>query len=322
MKKYICFLLLAGCAAAIPDQPTARVEFTAPDSYPEGIAYDSIANVYYVSSARLGTIGKVTPQGQYTALLTDNGLKSSYGMKVHPDGKRLFVCVGDANYSKFTSPDTRKKMARLISIDMATGQKLSDVDLSKLVPGKHFPNDLTFDAAGNAYVTDSFANVIYKVDGSGKASVFADSPLFKTEGIGLNGIVWHPAGYLLTASTGTGLIYKVDINNPKNVQKVMAEQFFVNADGILLNDSNSLTLVQNGGSDKIYKLKTEDNFGSVKLEATTLVADRFTYPSTAAKVKDEVWVMNAKFSELTDSTSVPSTKFAIQHARFMPIPKR
>jgi sugar lactone lactonase YvrE len=320
-KLGIC-ILIAGCAAAIPDQPTARIEFLAPDAYPEGIAYDSIGNMYYVSSARTGAIGSVTPEGKYTALLTDNGFKSSYGMKVHPDGKRLFVCIGDANYSKFTSPDTRKKMARLLSIDMATGKKLADIDLSRLVPGEHFPNDLTFDKAGNAYITDSFANVIYKVDSSGKASVFADSPLFKTEGIGINGIVWHPAGFLLTASSGTGQIYKVDISNPKNVSKVMAEQFFVNADGILLNDSNTLTLVQNGGSDKIYKLKTEDNFNSVKLSASTLVADRFTYPSTAAKVKDEVWVMNAKFSELTDSTSVPSMKFAIQNARFMPLPRK
>jgi len=322
MKKYIFCVLLAGCAAALPDEPTARLEFTAPDSYPEGITYDAGTGNYLVSSARTGTVGKVTPQGQYSTLLADNGFKSSYGMKVHPDGKRLFVCVGDANYSKFTSPDTRKKMARLVSIDIATGKKLADIDLASLVPGEHFPNDLTFDAAGNAYVTDSFANVIYKVDASGKASVFADSPLFKTEGIGLNGIAWHSAGYLLTASTGTGTIYKVDIANPKNVQKVMSEQFFVNADGILLLDSTTLALVQNGGSDKIYKLQTEDNFASVKMAGTTLLADRFTYPSTATMVGDKVWVMNAKFSELTDSTSVPSAKFAIQHARFMPIPKK
>lgn len=321
MKKYIFCILLAGCAAAIPDEPTARLEFIAPDTYPEGVVYDNAAGVYYVSSARTGAVGKVTPQGQYTALLTDPGLKSSYGMKLHPDGKRLYVCVSDANYSKYTSPDTRKKMARLVIIDVSNGSKLNDIDLSGLAGEKHFVNDLTFDDKGNAYVTDSFANVIYKVDASGKSSVFADSPMFKTESVGLNGIAWHPDGYLLTASSGTGTIYKINVANPKEVTKVMAEQFFVNADGILLNDPNTLTLVQNGGSDKIYRLRTEDNFASVKLNGTTLLADRFTYPSTATLVKDEVWVMNAKFSELADSTSVPSAKFAIQHARFMPVPK-
>lgn len=321
MKKLILCVLLAGCAAALPDQPTARIEFDAPEAYPEGIAYDSISQVYFVSSARLGNIGKVTPAGMYSIVLNDPSLKSSYGIKVHPDGKRVFACIGDANYSKFTSPDTRKKMARLIGVDIATGKKTNDIDLSDLIPGEHFVNDLTFDGQQNAYVTDSFANAIYKVTPDGKASVFSQSPLFKTKGIGLNGIVYHPAGYLLAVSSGTGAIYKIDLSNPKNVTKVRTEQFFVNGDGLLLQNNQKLIVVQNGGSDKIYELTSEDNWTSAKLSAATLVADRFTYPSTATKAQDKIWVMNAKFSELVDSTSVPSKKFAIQHARLMPLPK-
>ena len=321
MKKLLYCFQFAGCAAVLPSEPTARIEFSAPDSYPEGIAYDSIANKYYVSSARLGTIGSVTKAGAYTAVYTDPSLKSSYGLKLHPDGKSLYACIGDANYSKFTSPDTRKKMARLISIDPVSGKKLQDIDLSGLVPGEHFPNDLIFDSSSNVYITDSFANVIYKVAPDGKASVFADSPLFKTKGIGLNGIVYHPDGYLLVCSSGTGAIYKVNINNPAQVQKVSVDQFFVNADGLLLTATKKLVLVQNGGSDKIYELTSEDGWASAKLSASTLVADRFTYPSTATKAKDKVMVMNANFSELVDSTSVPSQKFAIQHARLMPLPK-
>lgn len=321
MKKLIVCVLMVGCAAAIPDQPTARIEFNAPESYPEGIAYDSISNVYFVSSARLGSIGKVTPGGVYSLLLNDPSFKSSYGVKVHPDGKRLFVCISDANYSKFTSTDTRKKMARLVGINMVTGKITDDIDLSKLVPGNHFANDLTFDSQQNAYVTDSFSNVIYKVTPGGQASVFADSPMFKTEGVGLNGIVFHPSGYLLTVSSGTGAVYKIDLKNPKSISKVATEQFFINGDGLLLTGINKLVLVQNGGSDKIYELTSEDNFVSAKMSASTLVADRFTYPSTATMANDKVWIMNAKFSELTDSTTVPSKRFEIQHARLMPLPK-
>jgi len=321
MKKILFCFLLAGCAAAIPDQPTTRIEFNAPETYPEGIAYDSISDLYFVSSARLGSIGKVTPAGVYTTLISDPAFKSSYGLKIHPDGKRLFACIGDANYSKFTAADTRKKLGRLIAVEIATGKKVSDIDLSTLVAGDHFPNDLIFDNKQNAYVTDSFANVIYKVTPDGKASVFADSPLFKTKGIGLNGIVFHPAGYLLTVSSGTGAIYKIDINNPKNVSKVIVDQFFINGDGLVMTDAKKLVLVQNGGSDKIYELTSEDNWSSAKLSASTLAADRFTYPSTAARAKGKIWVMNANFSEIVDSTSVPSQKFAIQHARLMPLPK-
>lgn len=323
MKKTILLsILLAGCAAAIPDQPTARLEFSAPETYPEGVAYDSLSKTYFVSSARLGKIGKVSADGTYSELYSDPSLKSTYGVRLHPDGKRVFICAGDANYSKFTSADTRKKMARLIGIDRTTGRKTDDIDLSGAFPGDHFPNDLDFDKQNNAYVTDSFSNVIYKVTPAGKVSVFADNPIFKTKGVGLNGIVVHPSGYLLVVSSGTGSIYKVNLQRPELVTKVMTEQFFVNGDGLLLTKPDKLVVVQNGGSNKIYELSTKDDWTSAKLSKSTLVADRFTYPSTATMAEGKVWVMNANFSELTDSTSVPSKKFAIQHARLMPLPTK
>src|SRR5690606_7321597 len=318
-KLFAGMILTIGC---ISIEPTTRIEFSAPDSYPEGIAYDSIQHTYYVSSARTGTIGKVSSQGAYQPLHVDSTLKSTYGMKIHPDGKRLFVCVSDANYSRFTSPDTRKKMARLISIDLATGKRLSDIDLSGLVPGEHFANDLTFDNDGNAYITDSYAHAIYRVSPDGQASVFSKSPLFETEGIGLNGIVFHSDGYLIADNSNTGQLYKIDIKDPTNVQKIKTEQYFLGADGLVLDDPNHLTVVVNGGNDKIYKLETDDNWQSAVMAGTTLIADRFTYPATATHHMNEIWVMNAKFNELVDSNAVPSKTFAIQKAVFKPLPKK
>lgn len=319
MKITIVFALLISSCIAI--KPTARISFEAPDTYPEGVAFDKASQVYFVSSARTGTIGKVTLSGEYTTLYADSGLKSSYGIKVHPDGKRLFACVGDANYSKYTSPATRYKMGRLISIDIASGKKLSDVDLSGLIPGNHFPNDLTFDAQGNCYITDSYAHAIYKISAAGKATVFAKDKKLETAGIGVNGIVYHPNGYLLVDNTNTGSFYKIDIRDPSRVQKVMINQYFLGADGLLLSDSTHLTVVVNGGNDKIYQLTTKDNWNSAEMAATTLIADRFTYPSTATSNNDQFWIMNAKFNELTDSNGVPSKTFSIQRAVFKPIPK-
>jgi sugar lactone lactonase YvrE len=322
--KYLIYpfaliLIISGCIA---NRPTQRLEFDAPGAYPEGVAYDATRNVYYVSSARLATVGKVDLQGRYSILYDEPALKSTYGMKIHPDGKRLFVCVSDANYSKFSTPDTRSKLCRLIIIDIESQRKVGDIDLSTLAPGPHFANDLVFDAEQNAYVTDSYANVIYKVDNNSKASVFSSSELYKTMGIGLNGIAWHPGGFLLTASGATGALYKVPLTAPQNPQKVVMPYFFMNADGLLLNAADTLTLIQNGGAEKIYKLITKDGWQSAEMAATTLVADRFSYPSTAALKGSQVWVMNAKFHDLEDSTSVPSKRFAIQKAVFKPIPDK
>ena len=323
MRSAIYILLLSvinfGCLSV---GPTQRITFTAPDAFPEGIAYDKAADVYYVSSARMGTIGKVTPAGVYTVLYADTALKSSYGIKIHPDGKRLFVCVSDANYSKYTSPDTRNKMMRVISIDLATGKKVADINLANLYQGKHFANDLVFDDKGNGYVTDSYSNAIIKVDASGTPSVFSKSPLFRSEGIGLNGLVYHPGGFLLVNSTGKGMLYKVDINNGQNVQPVKSSMYFIGADGMLLNDQNTITMLVNGGNDKVMKLSTEDNWASAKLSGTTLIVDRFTYPATATFKGDEIWVMNANFHQLNDSTAFQTKNFAIQKAVIKPVPKK
>lgn len=305
--------------AAVKPEPTPRIEFDALESYPEGIVFDKTANAYYVSSARLGNIGKVSPQGAYTVLHGDTTLKSTYGLKIHPDGKQLFACVSDANYSKYTNPATRMKMARLIAIDIQSGKKISDVDLSSLLPGKHFANDLAFDNQRNAYITDSFAGAIYKVTPAGKASVFAKDELFKTEGVGLNGIVFHPDGYLIVDNSAKGQLFKVMLNNPKAVQKVMIDQFFLGADGLLLNDKNNLTMVVNGGTDKIYKLTSNDNWQTAMVSASTAATDRFTYPSTATLNGADTWIMNAQFNQLLDSNAVPVKKFAIQKAILKPV---
>jgi len=319
MKKYIILLLLAQLGWA--QQPTKRIEFEAPESYPEGVAFDRSANVFYVSSARLGTVGKVTKDGKYSALYSDKDLKSTYGLKVHPDGKRLFVCAGDANYSKYSTPETKKKMARLVSIDLKSGKKLADVDLSGLVPGEHFPNDLAFDTKGNVYITDSYADAVYKVDADGKASVFSQSPLLKSAGVGPNGIVYHPDGFLLVANNGTGALVKLPLAEPQKGAKVKIDQFFPSADGLLLNDHSTLTLVQNGGVNKIFRLKSSDSWTTAEVLESTSVEDRFAFPSTAAMSGNDTWIMNANFSELTEGNNVPSKKFSLQQAVFRPVKK-
>ena len=304
--------------AAVAGYGQKKIQFEAGELYPEGVAYDAKGKAFYVSSARLGTIGKVTAAGNYTTLYTDKGLKSSYGMKVHPDGKRLFVCISDANYSKFSEPATYRVMARLISIDLKTGRKLSDVDLSKLVPGRHFANDVAFDKEGSAYVTDSFSNVIYKVAPDNKASVFAKSGLFKTEGAGLNGIVVHPNGYLLVASSGKGSVFKISLKNPEDIQLVKVPQFFPGADGLAL-EGNHLVLVQNGGVNKIFKLESTDDFATAKPIAATAPPQLFGFPSTATVEGMTVWVIDAKFNQLKEKNSVPLEQFIVQEAVFKPL---
>jgi sugar lactone lactonase YvrE len=318
MKKYFLVGCILACAALATAQ-TQRIEFEAPEAYPEGTAYDPGEGVFYVSSVHNGTIGKTDQSGKYTPVFIDSTLKSTFGMKIEVAKKRLWVCAGDPTYSQYRDSSTHKKMIRLIGLDITTYRKVADIDLSALYKGRHFANDLTLDAQGNVYITDSYSPVIYKVDADGKASVFAQSMWFAATGTGLNGIVWHPDGFLLVNNNANGSLLKVDLNDPQQVSKVQVNQFFPGADGLLLDGQNNLVLVQNKGVNKIFKLASTDKWASAKVIAATQSKDMFNFPSTATQKGNEVWIMNAKLQELSDSSSILSKKFSLQEAVFVPV---
>ncbi|TWR31534.1 gluconolaconase [Mucilaginibacter pallidiroseus] len=316
-KRYIAAILLTGLSKFATAQ-TPRIDIKVKGLYPEGTVYDAAQAKFFVSSVVDGTIGTVDKQGKYTKFYQDKSMRSTYGMKVDAKRNRLWVCVSDANYSQYSDSSTFKKLGRLIALDTKTGKKVADIDLAKLYNGKHFINDLTLDEAGNAYVTDSFSPVIYKVDANGKASVLAQSDLWKGEDIGLNGIVYNPAGFLLVADGRAGAIYKVDIKNAKAINKVKIDQFLPGADGMLLQDNNTIVLVQNKGVDKIFQIYSIDNWQTAKIKAATAATDRFQQPSTATMADGKIFVLNSKLNELADPTKKPSISFPLQEAVFKP----
>ncbi|KAL5209894.1 hypothetical protein ABZP36_005517 [Zizania latifolia] len=85
------------------------------------------------------------------------------------------------------------------------------------VPGDStLADDVAVDEDGNAYVTDAKGNKIWKVSPDGELlSVIKNATFFQRTGwfnnfVGLNGIVYHPNGYLLVVHTSGGDLFKVD----------------------------------------------------------------------------------------------------------------
>lgn len=58
----------------------------------------------------------VDMQGNYKSFFQDSTFKSTYGLKLEPSGKSLWVCVSDANYSKYSSPEPSKRQAGLLQL--------------------------------------------------------------------------------------------------------------------------------------------------------------------------------------------------------------
>lgn len=321
MKKLIYLfytaVILTGITASAQ---TPRIRFELKGLYPEGTVFNPKNNLFYVSSVIDGRIGTVDMQGNYKVLYQDKSLKSTYGMKIDPKKNYLWVCVSDGNYSNYSDSSTFKKMGRVIALDLSSGEKVADIDLAKLYSGKHFVNDLTIDPAGNLYLTDSFSPVIYKVDASGKATVFAQNDAFKGEDVALNGIVYHSGGFLLVDVGSSGALYKVDLKDPSMVTRVKIDQLFPGADGLLLNADGTLTMVQNKSVDKIFQLSSTDNWQSAKVKAATSGEDRFQQPSTVTSANGKTYVLNSKMNELADPTKRPSKEFSLQVAEFKPVP--
>jgi sugar lactone lactonase YvrE len=314
----IKLFLLAFCViiSLTTSAQSKRITFVAPKVYPEGIAISTKTNKVYVSSVKTGTIGSVDENGKYTEVYKDEGLKSTFGMKVDEKANVLWVCVGDPNYSKYKSADTFKKMARVIKIDLGTRKKTGDTDLSSLHPGNHFLNDLAFDDKGNVYITDSFSPVIYKIDAAGKSSVFSTSDLFKSIDVGLNGIVWHPSGVLLVAHNTNGSVLKVDMKDPSKVEVVKIPVFFPGADGLSLDADKNLILVQNKGVNTVFRIASGDGWKTAKVTGKTSPEDHLQNPTTLAWSKTDLFVLNAKINELSDSTLRPSDEFSYQQVKF------
>ncbi|HEY0526168.1 MAG TPA: SMP-30/gluconolactonase/LRE family protein [Stellaceae bacterium] len=105
---------------------------------------------------------------------------------------------------------------------------------------------LTFDKAGNVYVTDSFQGIIWKTgSGGGAGTALVTDDLLKTTGVppfGANGIEFNDAvDTLFVANTGNDTIVKMPVASDGTPGK---PEIFVNsingADGIVFDRDGNL----------------------------------------------------------------------------------
>ena len=294
-------LLLPGCDKdSEPVTVASPAKITVPQRAlsPEGIQYDANNQRFIVSSRTLGRIGTVRDDSTYTQLADDNRLVSTIGLNLDATRQRLLVAVSDAgaNTNNRSTATTLRKLAALAIFNPSSGALLSYIDLGALRPSlPHFANDIAVDAQGNAYVTDSLSPIIYKVDTQGVATVFLEnSQLSGGTGFGLNGIVYHPDGYLLVAKSNDGTLYKVPIANPTGFTAVASTQSLVGADGMLLLDNTTLLVVA-GSQNTVFRMASTDawattrptgSFATGAVSATTITRRNNTeafvlYPYTA-----------------------------------------
>lgn len=285
----------------LPDEIIADYERL----HPEGIEYDAVRDRFLVGSLMQGSIFSIDDDGTVTPFIEDENFSATTGIHIDTTTDRLLVANSD---SLAMALPFAEGIAGLGIYDLETGEALQYVDAGAVYDGRHFANDVTSDEAGNAYLTDSLSPVIYRITPEGTASVFLENEAFSSDGMGLNGIEYHPDGYLLVSMAGTRSLYKVPLDDPEAFTRVETDRAF-SADGLVWHPDGYLVAVatiyeddeDDTGIRKVLAVTGDDDWqtASVAQEADAYVE---LSPTTAAIRDGAVYVVHARFGEMFGGT--------------------
>jgi len=255
---------------------------------PEGIEYDNLYNRFLTGSIADGSIYAIGTDGSLHVVVDDPELEASVGIEVDEQRNRLLV----AN----ASIEAAEGGASLGVYQLNTGQRLAMIDLAGVIPDRpadasHFANDVAVSRFGEIYVTDTRMNIIYKVDNYYRASVFLD--LGRDSGLNINGIEYHPNGYLLVVSPGTGQLLRIPVNDPESWSFVDLELPATGGDGLVWAADGSLAVVSNN-LGRVTKYSSDDFWLSAGVSGLASFDGQGT---TGATVGNYIYVVQPHFAD-------------------------
>jgi sugar lactone lactonase YvrE len=214
---------------------------------PEGLTVGLNGNVF-VTTFGFNSAGPVNGPGQLFVFKPDGHLlrqvsianSSSHllGLAFHPQTRALLIIDFGA--------------AQVLQVDPVTGA--SSVFMT--VSGNAGLNGLTFDKAGNVYVSDSFQGIIWKTDPNGHfRTAWVTDPLLTTSGVppfGANGIEFNNAGdAMFVANTGNDTLLKIPVTNGTPGKPVVFVNSINGADGIALDRADNIWTVANQADEVV-----------------------------------------------------------------------
>lgn len=300
------FVILAGllvAACSEPEGPT--ITFERGGIIPESIEYDQINGWFLSGSFTKGTVFQIHKDGHLVPMVTDAELPSTVGLEVDEPRRRLLVVSSDDSAFRGNTG-----YAKLGVFELTTGSRIALVDLAAALdapptnPPRYFANDVAVDGDGNAYVTDTLNNLVYKVTMDYHASVLHVMPSFRGENL-LNGIVYHEDGYLLLS--GGKQLFKMPLENPSAVSEVAIDDPIGSQDGMVWAADGRLVSVSNSTwSPQAAAFTSDDGWASARRVGTARLSGQATAAATAG---NEIWVVHPHFSD----ADPPSLELAVFH---------
>lgn len=296
-----CTALALGACADDPLGPAGdRLALPGDTFYPEGVAFDRDGRMF-VSSIPTGQIVRVEAGGSSAVELVPAGTlgTSAIGLAMSREGDILWSCDGTFGTDRVPS---------VIGIDPETGAERVR---------HHFPaqrdgrtgglcNEVTEDAAGNVYASDSFGARILRIPAADRttpdrAAVWAEGPELAAPTFGVNGIAFDGADAILAVNTTTGALVRIGLADAK-ISPVALARPLVGPDGLRLARSGRAIVVEQGmGAVSSVDLATG---------AITILGDGLREPTSLDLVDGEAWVAEGQLHHLFDMTP-PELPFQI-----------
>ena len=252
--------------------------------YPEGVVYQQSSGDFFVSSTSDGAIfrGSVEEGGGEAEVFLEgeqDDRTSAIGLALDGEG-HLFVAGGDTG--------------RMFVYETEGGDLVDNFQNDRQ---ETFVNDVAVVPSGDAYFTDSFGPVLYKLTATGDGYEFeewldlTDTPIEYQDGFNLNGIVSAEDGrYLIVTHSGTGQLFRIDTES-QDVVEVQLGGDQVPGDGLILDGQTLYAVTEN----EISRVELSGDFTGGTVE------NRFSYPlfespTTIDKYDERLLVVNSQFA--------------------------
>jgi hypothetical protein len=287
-------------AVEAPGLPApTRIELPATVSFPEGVAYDAAANALYTGSAEDGALVRLNASTGDATVVTPAGRLMPAGTTTFPgplgmevDGSnRLWVAGG------FTG--------KVWVVNTADGALLNEVAVP--TAPKSLINDVAI-VGSTGYFTDTFVPTLWRLSADGGAfgniepwlELSGTAIEYGGEGPNLNGITVTPDGRtLIVVHMGKGLLFKIDIATKTITPIDTAGADLTTADGLVL-DGDTLYVIRQGAQEVVtVRLNAALTSGTV----VSRFSEGLAWPATAAKVGDDLVVVNTQFNTRGGTTT-------------------
>ncbi|HEX6274428.1 MAG TPA: SMP-30/gluconolactonase/LRE family protein [Polyangiaceae bacterium] len=259
------------------------IETTTPQFFSEGTTADTAGNLY-VGSMQLGSIHKATASASRTTQFIapgTQGLVSVIGMYAHTDTNKLWVCSSDTDV-----PGAPNGPTTLKAFDLDDGGAAGSWDWPAPMGTPHdgttangFCNDITRDAAGRVYATDSWYPRIVRLPANATSTDmlttwFTDTAFNAgTTGAAtqwhLNGIDVDPAGEnLYIVENHPGHLWRLGIQtngNPGTLTEITTSRPLRNPDGLKVVNATTLAVAEGSG---MALITLSGNTGQVRTVST------------------------------------------------------